>query len=38
MWGGDNQLDMEKIGNIELAVSGPAGKGKVLVDGITVAK
>lgn len=38
MWGGDNRLDMENIEFFELAVSGPGGKGTVLLDSIKVAK
>lgn len=36
MWGGDNQLDSSLIRHIDLAISGPGGKGKVWIDDLKV--
>ncbi len=36
LWGGDNQLDTAHIVYVDVAVSGPAGKGKIFLDDLRV--
>ncbi|HRY30578.1 MAG TPA: carbohydrate binding domain-containing protein [Elusimicrobiota bacterium] len=38
LWGGDDQLDTSLIRYVDIAISGPGGKGKVLVDNLKIAQ
>ena len=38
LWGGDNRLDATLIRHLDIAISGPGGEGKILINDIRVQK